>query len=345
MNLSIVTTLYHSAPWLREFYVRARAAAETITREYEIIFVNDGSPDNSLEAALAIYEEDARVRVIDLSRNFGHHKAIMTGLAQARGDLIFLVDADLEEEPELLTLFYERLREMEADVVYGVQQARKGRVFERLTGALFYKLFGLLSAHHVPANQLTARLMTRDYVSSLVAHKEQEIFLVGLWAITGFRQVPVSVVKHDKGHSTYDLRRKIAIFVNALTSFSSKPLVYIFYLGCAIIFLSGAAALYLIFRSLFFGHYLAGWPSLIVSIWLLGGLTIFCIGIVGIYLSKVFVEAKQRPYTIIRRLYERAEDARAAGSRKANGEQYEEVKAPVPEMSGSLRRQADEMEL
>jgi putative glycosyltransferase len=148
---------------------------------------------------------------------------------------------------------------------------------------------------------------------------------VGLWAITGFRQVPLPVKKHYKGQSTYNLKRKISIFVNALTSFSSKPLVYIFYLGCAIIFISGLAALYLIIRSLFFGHYLAGWPSLIVSIWLLGGLTIFCVGIIGIYLSKVFMEAKQRPYTIVKRLYEREEITGEIGDALTDREEYEEV--------------------
>lgn len=305
MNLSIVTTLYHSAPWLREFYARAKAEAEKLTDEYEIIFVNDSSPDDSLEIALSLYADDAHVRVIDLSRNFGHHKAIMTGLSHARGELVFLIDSDLEEEPELLSLFYDKLRESGADVVYGVQRSRKGGFFERITGTIFYKLFNLLSTHHVPANQLTARLMTRDYVAALVEHKEREILLVGLWAITGFRQLPLAVNKHHKGQSTYNLSRKIAIFVNALTSFSIKPLVYIFYLGCVIIILSVTSALYLIIRTLFFGHYLQGWASLIVSIWLLGGLIIFCLGIIGIYLSKVFMEAKQRPYTIIKALYER----------------------------------------
>src|SRR5918912_1860756 len=164
MNLSIVTTLYHSAPWLREFYARTKASAQKITDDYEIIFVNDGSPDDSLEVALSLYKGDTRVRVIDLSRNFGHHKAIMTGLAHAKGELVFLVDVDLEEEPELLEVFYDCLKERGADVVFGVQRRRRGSIFERFTGAIFYKLLRLLSDTHVPANQLTARLMTSDYV-------------------------------------------------------------------------------------------------------------------------------------------------------------------------------------
>ena len=307
MQLSVVTTLYYSAPYLNEFCSRICAAAQQITSDFEIVIVNDGSPDNSLEVAISIHERDERVRIIDLSRNFGHHKAIMTGLAHAKGRLVFLLDSDLEEEPELLTKFYTEFTRSCADVVYGVQQSRKGEWFERLSGKIYYKVFNWLSDYPVPANMTTARLMKKAYVSSLVAHRDHEIFLGGLWAITGFHQVPLMVKKHCKGKSTYDLRRKISLFVNSITSFSNKPLVFIFYLGCLISFVSGTAGLYLIIKRVFWGTLLEGWPSLIVSIWLLGGLSIFCLGMIGIYLSKVFMETKDRPNTIIRQIYERKE--------------------------------------
>jgi len=305
VNLSIVTTLYHSSAYLQEFYSRVCAAAEKITEDFEIILVNDGSADDSLEIALSIYQQDRRVKVIDLSRNFGHHKAMMAGLEHAQGELIFLLDSDLEEDPELLEIFYERLKETNADVVFGVQQKRKGRFFERTSGAIFFKLFNALSNHPIPRNLITARLMTARYVKALLQYRERETLIAGLWTLTGFKQVPLTVKKHLKASSTYNLRRKISLFVNAITSFSSKPLVLIFYLGCIIMLLSTCAATYLIFRTIVFGKLLLGWPSLIVSIWLLGGLTIFCVGIIGIYLSKIFIEVKQRPYTIIREVYER----------------------------------------
>ena len=119
MDLSVVTTLYRSQPYVEEFYRRICAAAAAITPDFELILVNDGSPDASLEVAVALFQLDERVRVIDLSRNFGHHRAIMTGLAHARGDLVFLIDCDLEEEPELLSRFHARLVETRADVIYG----------------------------------------------------------------------------------------------------------------------------------------------------------------------------------------------------------------------------------
>jgi putative glycosyltransferase len=305
MDLSIVTTAYYSAPHLEEFYRRSCAVADKITRSFEVIIVNDGSPDNSLDVALTIFQKDPRVRIIDLSRNFGHHKALMTGLAHSCGDLVFLLDSDLEEDPELLETFYQKLSTTGADVVFGVQERRKGKLFERLSGFLFLKVFNALSSHPLPANFITARLMNRRYVSALLQHREREMLLAGLWALTGFTQIPATVPKHSKDSSTYNTRMKIGHAVNAITSFSDKPLVIIFYLGCVILSLSSVAALYLIIRRVFFGTLLLGWASLIVSIWMLGGLTIFCLGIIGIYLAKIFIEVKQRPYSIVKDIYER----------------------------------------
>lgn len=303
MMLSIVTTLYRSAPYLEEFYHRASQAASRITNDFEVIFVNDGSPDNSLEVALELHRKYPRIKIVDLSRNFGHHKAIMTGLVQARGDLVFLLDSDLEEEPELLHKFYDEMLRTRADVVFGVQEHRKGKLFERVSGSLYFKVFNLFSTLPIPTNHVTARLMTRAYVAALIGHQEREFVMSGLWALTGFEQVPVLVRKHHKRTSSYGLGRKISHLVNAITSFSNKPLVMIFYLGCFIVFVSSIAAIDLILRKLIFGTLMEGWASLIVSIWLLGGLTIFCIGLIGIYLSKVFIEVKQRPYTIVKQTY------------------------------------------
>ena len=305
MQLSIVSTLYRSASHLQEFHRRMSAAARVATADYEIILVNDGSPDESLSIALELFERDEHVRVIDLSRNFGHHKAMMTGLAHARGGLVFLIDSDLEEEPELLASFLEALGRSNADVAYGVQAARRGGLVERVSGWLFFTVFNRLSGWQIPPNLVTVRLMTRRYVSALVQHRERETMIAGLWAITGFRQVPIVVTKHSRGSSTYGLRRKLGILVNSVTSFSHKPLLFIFYLGTLIVAVAFVAAAYLIVRRLFFGELLAGWPSLIVSVWLLGGLTLFSLGIIGIYLSKVFLETKQRPFTIVREIHER----------------------------------------
>lgn len=305
MDLSIVTTLYYSASYLEEFHARICAAANNITEDYEIIFVNDGSPDDSLDIAKALFEKDVRVRIIDLSRNFGHHKAILTGLAHAKGKLVFLIDCDLEEEPELLGTFYDKLKISDADVIYGVQQLRKGHFFERFSGRIFYSFFNKLSYFPIPENLSTVRLMSKRYVTSLLEHNEREVVLSGLFAITGYNQASIDIKKYNKGSSTYTLARKISYLFTSISSFSNKPLVFIFYLGVAISCLSIIAALCLVVVKIFFHGFLLGWPSLIVSLWFLGGTIIFCLGIIGIYLSKIFLETKRRPLTIIKQIYER----------------------------------------
>ena len=321
MKLSIVTTLYRGAPYLREFHERCCAAAREITDQFEIVLVNDDSPDESLAIALELHEKDERVRVIDLARNFGQHKAILTGLAQARGELVFSLDSDLEEDPAWLGMFHERMKETGADVVYGMQRSRKGRLFERVSGAVYYAIFRLLSSHRVPSNQVAARLMTRRYVESLIEHRDHEVFLAGLWAITGYEQVPVAVEKADKGSSSYSLRKKLAITLNSVTSFSNVPLVLIFYLGMIVTLISLSAALFTFVAKLFFIDFELGWPSLIISIWLLSGLTFSCLGIIGMYLSKIFIETKDRPYTIIRQSYDRLVEAGVEEDRGESGEE------------------------
>ena len=308
MELSVVTTLYQSAPFLEEFHRRISSEAARLTKHYEIVLVNDGSPDHSLDVALGLHEGDPHVKIVDLSRNFGHHKAIMTGLAHARGERLFLIDCDLEEPPELLGTFQRELTRTRADVVYGIQEKRKGALFERLSGELFFKAFNALSPHRLPPNVTTVRLMTRRYVDSLLLHQEREMVVAGLWVITGFEQVALPVQKGSRGGSSYDLARKGIVLIDAVTSFSDRPLIFIFYLGLLIVLLASLAAAYFVVRRLFFGVLLAGWPSLIISIWLLGGLTLFCLGLIGIYLSKVFVETKQRPYTIVRAVYEHSRE-------------------------------------
>jgi len=313
--LSIVATLYRSAPFLREFHERICREAAQHAEDFEIVLVNDGSPDESLETALALQREDPRVTIIDLSRNFGHHKAMMTGLARARGRLVFLIDSDLEEAPELLGEFWQELTRTGADVVYGVQMRRKGGLFERLSGRLFFTAFNLLSTHPLPPNVCTVRLMTRRFVRNLVAHRERETVIAGLWSITGFRQVAVPIRKEWRRESSYSLASRLVLLVNSVTSFSNRPLILVFYMGFAISLLAGTAALYLIVRRVFFGELLAGWASVIVSIWLLGGMTLFCLGLVGLYVSRVFIETKKRPYTVIRAVYAAGRATDAGGRR------------------------------
>ena len=304
MKLSIVTTLYKSELYIKEFYKRATVAAEKLVgQDYEIIMVNDGSPDASLGHAVNLAKNDSHILVIDLSRNFGHHKAMMTGLAHAAGEVVFLIDSDLEEDPEWLLSFSTQMQGAGCDVVYGVQQRRKGGYFEQMSGKWFYWVFNLLTRIKLVPNMSTVRLMTHRYVVSLLQHQEREIFIPGLWQITGFEQQIQLIKKHSTSETTYTWRHKISLLMNAVTSFSNTPLIAIFYIGIIILCFSGGYTGFLIFNRLFFHKILTGWTSVMVSIWLLSGLIISFIGIIGIYLSKMFLEIKQRPYTIIRQIY------------------------------------------
>ncbi|MBS0308519.1 MAG: glycosyltransferase family 2 protein, partial [Proteobacteria bacterium] len=239
MKLSIVATLYRSAPYIAEFCQRAaNAARQVVGNEYEIVLVNDGSPDNSLELAVRLAQADSHVVVVDLSRNFGHHKAMMTGLAHAKGERVFLIDSDLEEDPAWLVEFSERMATERCDVVYGVQEKRKGGLLERWSGQWFYRLFRGVTGISLPENVVTARLMSRRYVQSLLQHEEREVCLAGLWVITGFDQVEHVIHKQSTSESTYTFSKKMALLVNSITSFSNAPLRGIFYFGVLVSSLS-----------------------------------------------------------------------------------------------------------
>ena len=303
LRLSVVTSLYKSADFIREFHRRVSEAAAKVATDWELIMVNDGSPDESLQIAIELQRRDPRTRVVDLSRNFGHHKALMTGLACSRGDLVFVIDSDLEEDPAWLPMFVEAMTSTGAEAIYGVQRSRKGGWFERMSGALFYRVFNKLLTHPFPPNIVTARLMTRRYVDALVQHRDQEVSLAGLCTITGFEQRSLIVDKGTRGNTSYGLRRRMSAFVTAITSFSNRPLLYIFQLGVGVILLSIVAGIVLMYQSMTGRIGVPGWASIMVSIWFLGGVMIFCVGVLGIYLAKVFTETKDRPYTIIRRIY------------------------------------------
>ena len=303
---------------MREFHRRAAAAAETAGVEsLEFVFVNDGSPDASLKIALEIQREDSRVRIVDLSRNFGHHYAIMAGLAHSRGDLVYLVDSDLEEPPESLGELLHALRAEQADLAYGFQTKRKGGPIERWGGAIAFWLVNSLSGEfEFPRNMLVSRVMTRRYVEKLIAHPERAIVFPALSASTGFRQVSIPLVKHNKGTSTYSLRKRVKLLLRFVTEFSYRPLHYIAYVGAAI---TGLSILYVIYLAInyFMGRTVPeGYTSIVVSVWFLGGLILFSIGIVALYLSVIFVEVKGRPRYIVRMLYEPKQDSPDARDRE-----------------------------
>jgi putative glycosyltransferase len=305
MKLSIVTTLYQSSRYLEEFHRRMTAAARAITDDYELIFVNDGSPDDSLEVARGLLLDDDHIVVIDLSRNFGHHRALMTGIERAKGEYVFIIDIDLEEHPENLTAFWEYLMAHEdTDVVIGeMQEKKQGSLGRRLANTWFYDVFNFLSNVELSKKALIARLMRRNYVDSLISYRERELFITGIWAHAGYKQHYLPAQKAFDGYSTYTLRRRLVLAVDAVTSFSAKPLLMVFYTGILFVIVAALVILYLTFNKIVFGYEIVGWASLIATLFFIGGVIIFSLGIVGIYTAKIYVEVKQRPNSIIKNVY------------------------------------------
>ena len=304
MTLSVVTTMYYSRNYLYEFYFKTVEVIRELGLSYEIIFVDDGSPDDSVQVALALQNSDDHVKIIELSRNFGHQRAIMTGLQYAKGDYVFLIDCDLEEDPSLLRTFWEKIeQDKDLDVVYGVQIKRKGGWFERNSGKIFYLFLSYMSSIKYPADTLTSRVMSRRYIEAIKQYHEKELDLWGVFVMVGFRQMEVKVTKGFKGSSTFTFKKKVKRGIEIITSLSHRPLYLTFILGLAAFVFAIINIGVIIYKKYFLQIDVEGWASILASVWLIGGIILLMLGIFGIYLSKMFLEIKNRPLTIVKNVY------------------------------------------
>lgn len=303
MKLSVVTTIYRTADAIEEFHARALEAAAQIQAEAEVIFVNDGSPDDGVAVACRLADADPRVVVIDLSRNFGQHRALWTGLQHATGDLIAILDGDLEEDPRWLVDFHVQMVATGCDVVYGVQNRPTGNSFYRTSRTTFYLVLNALAATAFPRNVVTARLMTRPYLDALLKFEERELFLAGIMYMAGFAQIGVAVEKPSSAPTKYSLRGLFWIFLNAVTAFSTAPLTAIFVCGVALSFVAVLYICYLFIRYFWYGAGVEGWTSVMAAIVFFSGVLLFFNGVMAIYIGKIFLEVKRRPLSIIRKIY------------------------------------------
>ncbi|HEY1091980.1 MAG TPA: glycosyltransferase family 2 protein [Burkholderiaceae bacterium] len=306
---SIVSTMYRSRGFLPQFLADCKAAmAQLGCTDYEIVLVNDGSPDDSLAYALEQRATVAELVVVDLSRNFGHHAAMQAGLRASRGELVFLIDSDLEVSPLVLPEFHAKLKESRVDMVFGYQEVRKGGWVEAWTGGLFYKGFNLLSDIKIPENIATERVMTRRFVRALLQMGDRNLFLGGMLTWTGFEQIGIPLSKTlRKGPSTYTFARRLGLMVNAVSSFSSRPLLLLFNAGVTITVLSLGYIAYLVVRKLVFDDALLGFTSLMAFTALSLGISTTGLGVIGVYLGKVFNQVQNRPNYIVRAIHRREE--------------------------------------
>jgi putative glycosyltransferase len=297
--------MYRSRPFLDRFLAETLQALGAMgAASYEIVLVNDGSPDDSLAYAIERQRDIRELVVVDLSRNFGHHHAMQAGLSVARGERVFLIDCDLEVAPAVLAELSAKQDGTGADLVYGYQQVRKGGWFERISGGIFWKGFNALSDTKIPENVLTERVMTRRFVDALLSLGDRNLFLGGMMSWTGFLQIGVPVAKKQRhGQSTYSLLKRLQLMVNAVSSFSSRPLTWMFNAGVAMTLLSFGYVLYLVVRKLFFGDSLLGFTSIMAMQAMTLGVLTTGIGLLGIYLGKVFNQVQQRPTYIVRDIH------------------------------------------
>lgn len=243
MQLSIVTTLYRSAAHVAEFLDRTRHVADGLAVEYEIVLVNDASPDDSLPIALRSVAPGSPVRIIDLARRYGHYEAMLAGLRQAKGEHVFLIDSDLEEPPELLrTLWDEMKKSAEYDLVVACQVTRRGRSVAELGGALYYRLLRSQTGLDIPRDNLVARLMTRRYVDALLTTAESAVSFDAMSARIGFRHLEVPAVKQPRGSTTYSMTRRTVIFVDSMLAYGSGAAV-VFAMLALLIAAAGLGAL------------------------------------------------------------------------------------------------------
>ncbi|WP_218147546.1 glycosyltransferase family 2 protein [Massilia yuzhufengensis] len=300
-----MSTMYRSRRFLDQFLAESvQAAKESGCESFEIVLVNDGSPDDSVGYAISRRQDIPELVIVDLSRNFGHHYAMQAGLRHARGDLIMLIDCDLEVSPLVLGEFKAKLQATDCDMVYGFQELRKGGLFERASGGFFYKTFNLLSDIQIPENIATERLMTRRYVEALLQLGDYNLFMGGMMSWTGFDQVGLSLKKKQReGKSSYTLLRRIHLMINAVSSFSAMPLVWMFNIGMMITSVSFLYLFYLLFRKLVFDDAVIGFTSMMAVMTLSLGILTTGLGIIGIYLGKVFTQVQNRPTYIIKDIY------------------------------------------
>jgi len=301
-KLSVVVPCYNEEASLAELHRRVTAACRpAVGDDYELLLVNDGSTDGTWAALAALAARDPRLRCIDLTRNYGHQCAVTAGLGLARGERVLLLDADLQDPPELLGPMMEKL-DAGFDVVYGQRRSRAGEgIFKKATAALFYRLLRRLSDVDIPPDTGDFRLMRRTVVAALNSLPEQHRFVRGMVAWVGFRQTAVLYDREQRrsGQSHYPFWKMASLAVDAITSFSIVPLRLIVTLAGLTFLLSLGLMIYA-FVSWAFFHAVTGWTSLISVVLFLGSVQLLSLGIIGEYVGRTFIESKRRPSYLIR---------------------------------------------
>ena len=302
VELSIVLPIYNEEENIPELFTRLTEVIESgIVRSAEIIFINDGSKDRSEELITELHNKDSRVKLINLSRNFGHQAAITAGIDYSSGNAVILMDSDLQDPPEVLNRMIETWREG-ADVVYAVRHKRKESVWKKSAYFSFYRLLKLIANVEIPLDSGDFCLLDKKVVQQLKAMPERNRFLRGLRSWVGFKQVALPYERQARfaGEAKYTLRKLVRLALNGIVSFSSFPLRAAIYTGLITCSLALILLLYAIGSFFFINQTPQGWTSLIVVVLLVGGVQLILLGAIGEYIARIYDEVKQRPNYIVR---------------------------------------------
>ncbi len=298
---SIIVPFLNEEEVLPETYRRLTGVMEKIGDPYELLFVNDGSTDRSPDMVAELCAGDPRVRLLSLSRNFGQQAATLAGMRHAEGQALVVIDADLQDPPEVIASMAEKWRQG-YHVVYGRREKRQGETwFKKSTSRIFHRLLNALCDFSIPEDTGDFRLIDRKVRDVLCGLREHSLFFRGLVSWVGFRQTEISFVREGRfaGETKYPFRKMFKLSVDAMTSFSYKPLRLASYLGFA---LSGVSFLYLIrvfYEKFFTDHTVPGWSSLMSMSLFFHGVTLVILGILGEYVGRIYDEARDRPRYIV----------------------------------------------
>lgn len=306
-KISVIVPMYYEEKIVSECYNRLTSVLKNIENyEYEIIFINDGSKDKTLEMLIELSENDSNVKVISFSRNFGHQAAVTAGLKYVTGDAIVIIDSDLQDPPELIPDML-KLWEDGNDVIYGKRQKRRGEsAFKLLTAKLFYKTLNALSETEIPKDTGDFRLVDRRVVDTINMFPEHNKFLRGLFSWVGYKQIPYEYERKERfaGSTKYPLKKMIKLAGDGILSFSTKPLKMVGILGMFSILISFIILIYAILSFVFKWNQLtAGWTSIMVTVTFFAGIQLLSIWIMSEYLARIYDESRGRPQYIIDRTY------------------------------------------
>ena len=298
--ISVVAPIHNEAETISELHRRLTSVLAELGA-YEIVLVDDGSADGSWERMLALAPGDRHLRLVRLSRNFGHQAALTAGLEAARGDAVVLIDSDLQDPPELIPSLVAKWREG-FDVVYGLRTRREGEtLFKRSTASLFYRVLRGMTRIEIPADAGDFRLLSRRAVDALARMPERARFLRGMTSWLGFPQAGVQYERDARyaGHTKYPTRRMIRFALDAITSFSTTPIRVVTGLGFVLVAFCVVVLGWTVYIKVFTNTAVAGWTSLLIVVLLLGGMQLVSLGIIGQYVGRIFEEAKQRPLFVV----------------------------------------------